>query len=250
MRFRPGVIAGGAMVATLVLGAFAIAQPRSGKPAQQAPPRSALPEKHPSSPPPAAPPEPPPEDRSFSTPIASSNRGDAGARLSALNPAPNEFPDAALWSPPVDYATLLADVASLRSRVAAVSDALFHSRIAVSLETSSDHARVTRLSLWLDGGVVWTSPSWLAGGDAVTVYDHAVAPGHHEVAVEVEYREEGDAFRSSQRSRFLVDVPADERLLVDIKAWDGSSMSAFPRDKKGEYDLRIRARESAQPLVR
>ncbi|MDP9037554.1 MAG: hypothetical protein M3O50_22385 [Myxococcota bacterium] len=203
---------------TSILGAFAVAQPRTGSPAPQAP--------------------------------ASSNQGDAGAPASALNPAPSEFADAAVPPVSVDFTTLLSEVAALRSRVTAVSDALFHSRLAVSLETSADHARVTRLSVWLDGGVVWTSPSSLVGRDAVTVYDHAVAPGHHEVALDVDYREEGDAFRSSQRSRFLVDVPADERLVVEMTASNESRMGSFLRDKKGEYDLRIRARQSAERLGR
>ena len=74
---------------------------------------------------------------------------------------------------------------------------------------------------------MWTSPAAFRADDATTVYDHAVAPGHHAVTVDVERRDDrNDTFRSAQRSRFIVDVPADEKLSVDLKLWDDSSMGA------------------------
>lgn len=272
MRLRTALIAGEVMMATLVVGAFALAQPRSGRPVRVSP-RPNLPEKH-APPPPSSAAAGGSEDRAAPAPSVSATSAgfpasDAGSRdplpgspvaggngesgtirLSALNPAPNEFADAAPSPSSVDYEQLLSEVASLRARVAAVSDTLFHSRIAVTVETSADHARIARLWVSLDDGMVWTSPAGLATRDAAVVYDHAVAPGHHAVTVEVEYREGGDTFRSSQRSRFVVDVPNDERLTVEIKVWDESSMNDFPHDKKGEYDLRIRARANAQPVGR
>ncbi len=175
-----------------------------------------------------------------------------GGKLSPLNPAANEFSDAGVMPASVDYDRLLADIGSLRARVAAVSDTLFHSRIAVALETSGDHGRIANLSVSLDDGVVWTSPASFRAEDSTTVYDHAVAPGHHALTVDVERRDDrNDAFRSAQRSRFIVDVPADERLVVELKLWDDSSMGGdFPTDKAGRYELRVRARARAQVLAR
>jgi hypothetical protein len=175
-----------------------------------------------------------------------------GGKLSPLNPAANEFSDAGTPGIAVDYDRLLGDIGSLRARVAAVSDALFHSRIAVSLETSGDHGRIAALTVSLDDGVVWTSPASFRAEDATIVYDHAVAPGHHAVTVDVDRRDDrNDAFRSSQRSRFVVDVPADQRLGVELKLWDDSNMGGdFPADKKGAYELRVRMRAKAQALGR
>jgi hypothetical protein len=186
---------------------------------------------------PPPPPPPPPPDV-----------GDGGARSSPLNPAPNEFADAGLAPTSVDYDRLLADVASLRARAAAVSDTLFHSRLAISLETSGDHGRIASLSIGLDDGTVFTSTAAFRAEDATLVYDHAVAPGHHAVTIDVERRDDrSDAFRSWQRSRFIVDVPADARLSLDIKLSDESSMGGdFASDKKGTYDLRVRAQAKAQ----
>jgi hypothetical protein len=147
---------------------------------------------------------------------------------------------------------LLADIAALRARVAAVSDTLFHCRMAIAIETSGDHGRIASLSVSLDDGVVWTSSPSFRAEDSTTVYDHAVAPGHHAVTIDVERRDDrNDTFRSMQRSRFIVDVPADDKLNVEIKLWDDSSMAAdFPGDKRGQYELRVRARAKAQPLGR
>jgi len=184
-------------------------------------------------------------------PAPPTESGDGG-RLSPLNPTAAEFSDAGPPAASLDYDRLLADIGSLRARVAAVSDTLFHSRIAVSLETSGDHGRIAALSVSLDDGVVWTSPSQFRAEDATTVYDHAVAPGHHAVTIDVERRDDrNDTFRTAQRSRFVVDVPTDQRLGVDVKLWDDSSMGGdFPGDKKGSYELRVRMRAKAQAIGR
>ena len=184
-------------------------------------------------------------------PAPPTESGDGG-KLSPLNPGANEFSDAGPAAASMDYDRLLADIGSLRARVAAVSDTLFHSRIAVSLETNGDHGRIAALSVSLDDGVVWTSPPQFRAEDATIVYDHAVAPGHHAVTIDVERRDDrNDTFRTAQRSRFVVDVPTDQRLGVDVKLWDDSSMGGdFPGDKKGSYELRVRMRAKAQAIGR
>ena len=117
--------------------------------------------------PPAAPvPAPAPDERAD------------GGRLSPLNPAADEFSDAGAVSAPADYDRLLADIAALRARVAAVSDTLFHSRIAIGLRVSGDHARIASLSVSIDDGQVWSSPASFRAESETTVYEHAVAPGH------------------------------------------------------------------------
>jgi hypothetical protein len=246
---RRGAVAAGASASALfagvVLAGVAIAEPRatgnrSGRPAPSfatAGPAAMVPA-------PATtgtgamPPPPPPE-------------GGDGGKLSPLNPAQNEFSDAGPLATSIDYDRLLADVASLRARAAAVSDILFHSRVAISIQTSGDHGHIAGASVALDDGNVWTAPDPFRAEDPTTVYEHAVAPGNHAVTVEIERRDDrNEAFRSSQRSRFVLDVPADARLSLDIKLGDDSSMGAdFPTDKSGQYDLRVRAKASARPLA-
>jgi hypothetical protein len=197
-----------------------------------------------------APPSTAPASSTGVVPAPASDLTADGGKLSPLNPAANEFSDAGASAPSIDYDRLLADVAALRARVAAVSDTLFHSRIAVTMETSGSHARIARLAVSLDDGVVWTAPSQFRAEDATPVYDHAVAPGKHAVTVEVERRDDrDDSFRSADRSRFVVDVPADQKLDVALKLWDDSTMGGdFPGDKSGVYLLRVRATAKAQPV--
>ena len=242
---RISTVCAGTVAAGLAVGAVAFAQqPRAAKSARAPAPASATaaaPAAPAASSEVGSPPPPPPPP---------SDLNDAGVRMSPLNPAPNEFSDAGPAAASLDYDRLLADVASLRARAAAVSDMMFHSRMAISIETSGDHGRIAALSVGLDDGTVWTAPSPFRAEDATQVYDHAVAPGHHAVTIDVERRDDReDAFRTSQRSRFIVDVPADMRVLLEVKLWDDSSMGAdFPGDKKGTYDLRVRAYAKAQPL--
>ncbi|MDP8999460.1 MAG: hypothetical protein M3O46_05050 [Myxococcota bacterium] len=248
---RARLIAGGALASAFVAGAIAFAQPRAG----HSPP-------HPSSRPHATAPDnasaasagfpatpPGPGDAGPVQPLPF-DLGDGSAKLSPLNPAANEFSDAGLTTTSIDYDRLLADLASLRARAAAVSDVLFHSRMVIALQTSGDHVRIASLSVALDDGTVWTSAAAFRADDATIVYDHAVAPGHHAVTIQVERRDDRDeTFRSSQRSRFVVDVPADARLRDDLHLSDDSTMGGdFISEKKGQYDLRVRAQAKAQPL--
>jgi hypothetical protein len=257
---RGRVLAGGTLVAVMVIATIAVAQPR-GKPSRPAPKpkpaasagtespsddKSAAPSSSPS----AAAATAPSETVPVAAPAADTTPD--GGKLSPLNPAANEFSEAGASPPSLDYDRLMTDIGALRARVAAVSDTLFHSRIAIAIETTGDHGRIAALSVSLDDGVVWTSPAAFRPEEATTVYDHAVAPGHHAVTVDIERRDDrNDTFRSAQRSRFIVDVPADERLSVDLKLWDDSGMGGdFPSDKSGQYDLRVRARAKAQPIPR
>lgn len=236
-RLAARLSATGAVAAALAAATFALAQPRARAPRR------------------------PPEDAGLAatTPAAANDAGAIaappqdepadGSKLSPLNPAPNEFSDAGPTpTDVVDYDRLLADVAALRARVAAVSDTLFHSRIAIALEVHGDRSRVAGLSVGLDDGVVWTAPASFRPSDATTIYEHAVAPGHHAVTVDVERRDlRDDVYRSTQRSRFVFDVPIDQRLAVSLDVWDDSNIGAdFAADRRGQYDLRVRARAQAQ----
>jgi hypothetical protein len=181
--------------------------------------------------------------------------GDGGVRPSPLNPAPNEFSQGAGAldagaSSGVDYDKLIADIASLRARVAAVGDTLFHSRIAIQIRTDGDHGKIGRLVVSLDDGAVYTAPQGFKADDWTAIYDHSLAPGHHAITVDVERKDErNDAFRNSQRSRFTVEIPRDQELGVQIKIGDDSDMGKdFPSDKSGSYDLRVRVKAEAHAV--
>lgn len=184
------------------------------------------------------------------TPAPVSEPNDGG-RSSPLNPQPQELPSNAVDAGvPVDYDKLLADIAALRARVAAVADNLYQSRITVALQTDGDKAKFAKLTVSLDDGVVFTAPPSFSASDMTGVYEHAVAPGRHAVTVDVERKDTRDeSFRTSQRTRFTVDVPRDNKVDVQVKIIDDSTMGAdFPADKSGRYDLRFRVKATAKPV--
>lgn len=178
--------------------------------------------------------------------------GDGGVKPSPLNPAAPEMPPltpAPSASSAVDYDKLLGDIAALRARVAAVGDSLFVARIALAVETDGSHARVGRMTISLDDGIVYTAPASFHADDPTPIYEHAVAPGRHAVTVDIDRKDDRDeSFKDSQHARFVVDVPADSKLTVTLRLGDDSDMGKnFPSDKSGKYDVRVRMKATATP---
>jgi hypothetical protein len=174
---------------------------------------------------------------------------DEPVRASPLNPKSEELPEGGgMESSPPDIGALLGEIASLRARVAAVSDALFHSRLLLRVEMRGAHARLAKLIVSLDDGLIYTAPPNFRAEDETVVYDHAVAPGRHMLGFEVERRDDrGDTFRNAQASRVAIEVPENDRLEATIRIDDDSDMGAdFPSSKKGTYDLRLRVSARAR----
>jgi hypothetical protein len=164
-----------------------------------------------------------------------------------LNPAPTEFPPAAGAASSADLDRLLSQVAALRSRVAALTTALFSSKLHVELSASGDDVHLKTLNVWLDGGVVYTAPSSTSFERAALVYEHVIAPGPHVIGVEVErYGSQNQQFSTWQLSKFVVVVPEKKTLWAQIELEDASNMAnEFPEDKQGRYDLRVRLQADA-----
>jgi hypothetical protein len=163
---------------------------------------------------------------------------------SPLTPAPAEFPSGAAKPPPFEYDKLLGDIAALRSRVAALTTTLFASKLRVVVETDGDDARLASFSITLDDGVVFAAPDRFSADDERVVYEHAVAPGHHVVGVEIErYDARNKEYRTWQSSRFSVVVPESKLVDAHLTVADDSDMAEdFPDDQDGEYDLRVKLR--------
>jgi hypothetical protein len=188
-------------------------------------------------------------------PPGRSDMGDGGIRPSPLNPAANEMPPTVAPAPSasaaVDYDKLLGDIAALRARVAAVGDSLFVARIALAVETDGSHAKIGKMTVSLDDGVVYAAPANFHAEDMTTIYDHAVAAGRHAVTVDIDRQDDRDeSFRDTEHSRFVVDVPPDQKLNVTLRLGDESNMGSFPADRYGKYDVRVRMHASAAPVKR
>lgn len=176
----------------------------------------------------------------------SDTSGSAGAgNLSPLTPEPREFAGAHATS--ADYDRLLSEVAALRARIAVAGDTLFRSKIGLQVKLEGRHAKLLRFTVALDEGAVYTAPQGFRPEDFTTVYEHALAPGKHMVTIDLERGDDrDDSFRTSQRTRFTVEVPKEKKLDVQVRLEDDSTMGGdFPSDLSGHYDLRIRVKAAA-----
>lgn len=251
MRFAR-LLAGTLIAFTVAIATVAIAQPRRHGKTPPKPPPSTVPDAGASE-----------ENGSANStgdlgdagpvaaPLYATSSDGGGIRPSPLNPAPNEMPGyAAVDAGAVDYDKLLGDIAALRARVSAVGENLFHSRVALFVETDGSHAVIGKLNVSIDDGVVYSSPSNFHSDDMTPIYEHSVAPGRHAITVELSRRDDrNDAFRNEQKTRFTVDVPRDEQLTVEIEVDDYSGMgNDFPSDKKGKYDFRVKVKAVSKAL--
>ena len=183
------------------------------------------------------------------TPAPGANGVTGGeSKLSPLNPEANEFPDGGTQTPPVEYDKLLGDIAALRSRVSAVTTTLYASKVRVVVETRGSNARIANFTVTLDDGVVFTAPDRFVAEDERTVFEHAVAPGHHVVGIDIERSDaRGPEYRTWQSSRFSVVIPESKLVDAHVIVEDKSDMGKdFPSDQDGEYDLRVRLRARVQ----
>ena len=170
--------------------------------------------------------------------------------VSPLTPRIDEAPPvkaSASGKPAASYDALMAEVAALRARVSVISNAVWKSRIQVSLRISGSHARVAGAKLFVDNALVWTAPKGFSAEDLVSIFDGGVAPGLHAVALEIERRDDRDeTFRTIDRTTATLMVPQGKRLEVETRLDDDSSMGGdFTDDGDGKYDLRLRMKAQA-----
>jgi hypothetical protein len=165
-------------------------------------------------------------------------------KMSPLNPEPEEFPKGAPPRAPGELSALLSDIATLRGRVAALTTSLFSSKLRIYVQTEGDDARIDHFNITLDEGVVFQAPARFVAEDARAVYEHAVAPGNHVIAIEIERHDaRAQTYKTWQVSKFAIVVPDKQLLEVDLKLEDDSDIAEdFPDDQDGEYELGVRLR--------
>ena len=143
---------------------------------------------------------------------------------SPLTPRANEFPDGGAAPAPAEYDRLLGDIAALRARVASLTTTMFKST--------------------LDDGVVYVAGDRFSANDEKPVYEHAVAPGHHILGVEIERVDSrGREYKTWQNTKMSIVVPESKVVEARVELEDDSDMAVdFPDDQDGEYELNVKLR--------
>lgn len=170
--------------------------------------------------------------------------GGGGPTLSPLNPEPGESPRAAPAPGPEALDKLIAEIATLRARVAALTTSLFSSKLKVYVHTDGDDSRIVGFVVTLDDGVVFKGEPGFFAEDEKVVYEHAVAPGSHVVGIEIERQDtRGASYKTWQTTRFALQVPERQVLEAIVLIEDDSDMASdFPDDQDGKYELGVRLR--------
>jgi hypothetical protein len=137
---------------------------------------------------------------------------------------------------------LFSRVAALRSRIAALTSALFSSKLRIEVRAEGEGVQLQALHVSVDGGVVYTAPPRVGFEQPEVVYEHAVAPGPHVVSIEVERRDSlNPQFSTWQESRFVVLVPEKKSLWTRLELEDESNMAEdFAEEDEGQYQLRVK----------
>lgn len=163
---------------------------------------------------------------------------------SPLTPRANEFPDGGAAPAPAEYDRLLGDIAALRARVASLTTTMFKSKLKVFVETDGDNSRITKFVVTLDDGVVYVAGDRFSADDEKPVYEHAVAPGHHILGVEIERVDaRGREYKNWQSTKMSIVVPESKLVEARIELEDDSDMAVdFPDDQDGEYELNVKLR--------
>jgi hypothetical protein len=161
--------------------------------------------------------------------------------LSPLTPDPDEFPSELPGPTAEELDALLAQIAALRSRVAALTTSLFSSKLRVSVSLEGEYSNVKSFTVTLDGGVIYRAPERFSASEGLVVYEHAVAPGQHTLGIEIERVDtRGKTYATFQASRFTLVVPDKQRLEARVSLEDDSDMAEdFPADAEGLYELGI-----------
>lgn len=141
----------------------------------------------------------------------------------------------------------MSRMAALRSRIAALSTALFSSKLRIEVRAASESVRLKLLRVSVDGGVVYTAPAQSVFEQPQIVYEHAVASGPHVLSVEVEREDlRAPEFSTWQASRFVVVVPERRMLWTRLELDGRSSMGEdFAEDQAGGYELGVRLEAEA-----
>lgn len=192
----------------------------------------------------AEPPPSPADARLDAAPPPAADGRQDGKKSSPLTPEPGEMPGQTAPPGPSGLDRLMADIATLRARVAALTTSLFSSKLRVSVQTEGDDARVLGFVVTLDDGVVFRADAGFIADDRKVVYEHAVAPGSHVLGIEIERQDSrGPAYRTWQTTRAAITVPEQKTLDATVVLEDDSDMGAdFPQDQDGEYDLSVSLR--------
>jgi hypothetical protein len=180
-------------------------------------------------PPAPAQPAAPSQESGEAAPSAAPAQAPAGPDVSALSS---------------ELSAVLDELIQARTRASVLAKTLFRTRIDVLVTRRSDDQQLLRVRLALDGVPVHDSDGAALGEDEARLFSGYVAPGVHEIGIEInEQAKENATYRYTRKERFRIETKKDTSTQVEILLRDRSDMAEeLPEGDDGKYQVSTRVR--------
>jgi hypothetical protein len=143
-----------------------------------------------------------------------------------------------------EYLHLRDELYKSRARAAAVSSALYSTKITVKLAYQSGRFyTVDRAVIRLDRASVYDDTAGAIAADDAVRFEGYVAPGRHLLSIRVEATgKDDDRFSSATEASFVVEAVGGKDLVVVARAKDGGDIPyQWKKGEHGSYKLSIEA---------
>lgn len=161
---------------------------------------------------------------------------------SAVPPAAPPPPDVSALSS--ELSEVLDELIQARTRASVLAKSLFRTRIDINVLRRADDQQLIHVKLALDGVPVHESDGAALASAEAHLFSGYVAPGVHEISVEVsEQAKENATYRYTRAERFRIEIKKDTSTQVDVLLRDDSDMAEeLPEGDDGKYDVSTRVR--------
>jgi len=138
-----------------------------------------------------------------------------------------------------ELAEVMDQLVSARARAGVLAQALFRTALEVEVVRRADDLRLEHVTLRLDGVPVHDGDGSALAHDRARLFEGFVAPGMHELAIELHERaKESDEFGYVRSERYRIDVKNKQRTRVELIVRDDSDMAEEAREgDDGEYQV-------------
>lgn len=143
-----------------------------------------------------------------------------------------------------ELARVMDELVSARARAGVLAQALFRTSLEVEVMRRSDDARLEHVTLRLDGVPVHDSDGSALASDRARLFQGHVAPGMHELSLEISERARENAeFGYVRSERYRIDVKNKRRTRVELIVRDDSDMAQeAPDGDDGSYAVETELR--------
>jgi hypothetical protein len=143
-----------------------------------------------------------------------------------------------------ELASVMDELVSARARAGMMARALFRTALSVDVVRRADAQQLGHLALLLDGAPVHDSDGSTLARDRARMFEGHVAPGMHELSVEVDERDRASGLFGYQRSeRYRIEVKEGRRTEVTLILRDDSDMAEqVAEGDEGTYEVETELR--------